>query len=260
MSIDKLFSLKNQVIIITGGYGYLGKGMVEALLAAEAEVVVAGRSVEKFNAAFSPDSKLHFWKTDICNTQDIKSLFESIWNRFGRIDCLINNAFVTKTDGSPEALSDDAMMETLQGSLAAVYSSIREVVPYFRKQKYGRIINISSMYGIVAPDFSIYDSAPQFLNPPHYGAAKAGLIQLTKYFAVYLGKENILVNAISPGPFPGEAVQKAEEFVDNLKEKTALGRIGNPGDLQGAIIFLCAPGSSFITGHNLVVDGGWTVK
>ena len=114
------------------------------------------------------------------------------------------------------------------------------------------------MYGVVAPDFSVYDDSPQFFNPPHYGAAKAGLVQLTKYYASYLGKYNINVNAVSPGPFPHDSVQKDVGFIKRLESKTALKRIGKPSDLGGIFVFLCSDASNYITGQNLMVDGGWT--
>ena len=116
------------------------------------------------------------------------------------------------------------------------------------------------MYGMVSPDFSIYEEFPNFLNPPHYGAAKAAVIQLTKYFAHYLGTEDIQVNAVSPGAFPSEKVQENNLFIKSLEKKTALKRIGQPSDLVGAFVFLSSNASDYITGHNLVVDGGWTVS
>jgi NAD(P)-dependent dehydrogenase (short-subunit alcohol dehydrogenase family) len=111
---------------------------------------------------------------------------------------------------------------------------------------------------MVSPDFSIYDESPAFLNPPHYGAAKAGVLQLTKYFACYLGKFNVRVNAVTPGPFPSQSVQQDEEFVGQLRKKNPLGRIGEPDDLKGAFVYLASEASSFMTGQNIVLDGGWT--
>jgi NAD(P)-dependent dehydrogenase (short-subunit alcohol dehydrogenase family) len=261
MNLSRLFSLENQVVVITGGYGYLGKSMVEGLLDAGATVVVAGKSEEKFHDAFPlVIEKLHFIQTNITLTEDLKNLFQTVWEKFNRIDVLINNAFVCVVDGEPDQLSDFSFSETLHGTLQSVYSAIREVLPYFKKRKSGRIINIGSMYGIVSPDFSVYDNNPEMMNPPNYGAAKAGVIQITKYFAEYLGKEGILVNTISPGPFPSNEVQKEEIFIKKISEKTSLKRIGKPEEIQGAVVFLCSPSASYITGHNLVIDGGWTIK
>ena len=116
------------------------------------------------------------------------------------------------------------------------------------------------MYGMVAPQFEVYEDFPQFLNPPHYGAAKAGIIQLTKYYASYLGAFNIKVNAVTPGPFPSNPVQTEKNFIQELEKKTCLNRVGRPEDLGGAFVFLAADASNFMTGQNLVIDGGWTIK
>jgi NAD(P)-dependent dehydrogenase (short-subunit alcohol dehydrogenase family) len=115
------------------------------------------------------------------------------------------------------------------------------------------------MYGMVSPDFSVYEQSPDFLNPPHYGAAKAGVLQLTRYFAQYLGPKNIQVNAISPGPFPNAKTQEDKAFIKALAARTSLKRIGQPEDLMGSVVFLSSAASDFMTGQNLVVDGGWTI-
>jgi gluconate 5-dehydrogenase len=125
-------------------------------------------------------------------------------------------------------------------------------------KKQGVIINISSMYGIVSPDPRIYGDSG-YNNPPDYGAGKAGIIQFTKYAACHLAAKGIRVNAVSPGPFPGAEVQKNEAFITNLKNKVPLGRIGQPADLKGVVVFLASDASSYITGQNIIVDGGWTV-
>jgi NAD(P)-dependent dehydrogenase (short-subunit alcohol dehydrogenase family) len=116
------------------------------------------------------------------------------------------------------------------------------------------------MYGSIAPTFKIYDDFPAFLNPPNYGAAKAGVQQLTRYFASYLGKKGITVNCISPGPFPSPDVQKNTGFVKELEQLTVLNRIGQPHELGGICVFLASEHASFITGQNIAVDGGWTTR
>jgi gluconate 5-dehydrogenase len=115
------------------------------------------------------------------------------------------------------------------------------------------------MYGVVSPDFRIYDDYKEFFNPPDYGAAKAGVIQLTKYYAAYYAPYNINVNCISPGPFPSPEVQKEIEFIKQLENKNPQKRIGRPDDLKGVVIFLASEASSYITGQNINVDGGWTI-
>jgi NAD(P)-dependent dehydrogenase (short-subunit alcohol dehydrogenase family) len=257
----KGINLKDKVILITGGYGYLGKAIVVGLLSNGAKVFVLGRKIENFQREFehyNKDENLLFEYCDVADSESLKQSFEKI-HQLNTIDVLINNAFYSKGQ-SPEQMTDEDWAHGIDGTLNSVFRSIREIIPYFIENKAGKIINVSSMYGVVAPQFDIYDETPEFLNPPHYGAAKAGVIQLTKYYASYLGKYGINVNAISPGPFPSTNVQKEKEFIEELKKKTCLNRIGKPEDLQGAFVFLASNASDFITGHNLVVDGGWTIK
>lgn len=255
--VPSIFSLQHKIIAITGGYGYLGKAISEGLAAAGATVHVLGRSPEKFSEAFPDPANIFFQPCDVASTESIQEAFNTIIMQAGKIDCLINNAFYSK-GSNPEKLTDEEWSYGIDGSLNSVYRCIREIIPHFKEKQAGKIINVSSMYGVVSPDFSIYESAPNSLNPPHYGAAKAGVVQLTKYFACYLGPYNVQVNAVTPGPFPGETTQQNEAFIQNLKAKNPLGKIGKPEDLQGAFILLSSQASDFITGHNLIVDGGWT--
>ena len=115
------------------------------------------------------------------------------------------------------------------------------------------------MYGMVVPDLNIYNGREEFLNPPNYGASKAAIIHLTKYYAMYLAKYNINVNAISPGPFPSIEIQEDKSFIQRLEAKTKLKRIGQPNDLNGLILLLSSDSSSFLTGQNIAIDGGWTL-
>lgn len=253
------FNLQDKVILITGGYGHLGKAITESLLFHQATVLVLGKSMDKFNKAFEEHENLHFVPVDIASSQSLRQAFESAHTKFNRIDVLINNAYYMKGQ-APENISDEEWNFSIEGTLSCVYKAIREVLPFMKLQQAGKIINLASMYGIVAPQFEVYDGFPQYLNPPHYGAAKAGIVQLTKYFASYLGKEGIQVNAVSPGPFPSEAVQKSEGFIKNLAQKTCLNRIGKPEDLAGVFVFLASDASNYVTGQNIRVDGGWTAK
>ncbi|WP_196955834.1 SDR family oxidoreductase [Hymenobacter guriensis] len=256
-----LFSLRHQVVLITGGYGHLGKAVVLGLLAHEATVVVLGRQEELFEAAFQgedPD-KLHFQACDVADSVSVRAAFVACHAQFGAIDVLINNAFYTR-GSQPDQLTDEEFAFGLDGSVGSAYRCLREVLPHLRAQGRGKIINVASMYGVVAPDFAAYHATPQFTNPPHYGAAKAGVIQLTKYFASYLGPENIQVNCVTPGAFPGSAAQAHPGFIRELEQRIPLGRIGQPEDLAGAFVFLSSRAADFVTGHNLVVDGGWTIR
>lgn len=257
--MSELFSLKNKVILITGGYGHLGHSISEGLAEHGGTVIVLGRNEEKFKTAFSSSKaiNIHFQSFDISSTSSIQKGFKAIAKQFGKIDALINNAFYVRSN-QPETLSDEDWNYSIDGSLNSVYRCIREVLPYLKENGGGRIINVASMYGVVAPDFGVYDAFPNFLNPPHYGAAKAGVVQLTKYFASYLAPHNILVNSVAPGAFPSQNVQKHEGFIEALNQKNPMKRIGQPEELKGVFVFLCSNASTYMTGQNLSVDGGWT--
>lgn len=255
------FDLTGKVILVTGGYGYLGTAISESLVHHGGTVYVLGRTESKFKKAFKGHPKvgtrLYFQRCDISKSSSIKKAFEAVFSKAEGIDVLINNA--RYLDGKdPLRMTDKQWNTGIDGTLNSVFRCIREVLPYIEKSESPRIINVSSTYGIIAPDFDLYEEFPEFLNPPHYGAAKAGAIQLSKYYASYLGEKGINVNTVTPGPYPSDAVQKKGKFVKLLAEKTVMKRIGKPEDLAGAFVFLASDASGYLTGQNIVVDGGWT--
>ena len=249
----------NKVILVTGGYGHLGRAITESLAFHGATVIVGAIDESKFKENYIAQDRVHFIEFDISDSNSISNAYKEILDRWRKLDAIVNNAFYLQGK-APENLTDEEWNIGAEGTLGSVYKCIREVIPHYKKQGYGKIINVSSMYGIIAPDFNIYTESPEFLNPPHYGAAKAGVLQLTRYFASYLGKDNILVNAVTPGAFPSKKVQEDKEFVKKLSEKTCLGRIGSPVDIAGAFVFLASDAANYITGQNIIVDGGWTAK
>lgn len=260
MSILSRFSLKGKTAIVTGGAGHLGRHISQGLASAGASVIVCGKDFRKYHQVFGSDrsGNISFVKMDISSTTSIKAAYKEIQKKYGTIDILVNSAFYSKGN-SPESMTDDVWSYGIDGTLSSVLRCIREVIPYMKKNKKGNIINIASMYGVVSPDFRIYKDSPEVLNPPNYGAAKAGVIQLTKYYAVYLAKYNIRVNCISPGAFPSPVVQKKKNFIEKLSQRIPLGRIGNPDEIPGVVVFLASDASSYITGQNIIVDGGWTI-
>lgn len=258
----KTFDLTGKTILITGGYGFLGTSITESLHYHGANVYVLGRDEDKFKKSFSnikEPKRLHFLSCDVASSSAIDAAFQKVYEIENRIDVLINNAFYSRGN-SPEKMTDDDWEFGIDGSLNSVFRCIRGIIPFFKKQEGGKIINVSSMYGVVAPQFDVYDEHPEFLNPPHYGAAKAGILQLTRYYASYLGHLNINVNAVTPGPFPSEGVKENVSFVKALADKTCLNRVGTPEELAGTFVFLSAKVSDYITGQNIIVDGGWTAK
>ena len=255
-----MFDLTGQTVLLTGGYGHLGRAIAAGLLAHGARVVVLGRRADSFTTAFGEGvENLHFVFCDVSETASVQAAFRESFDQYGPPSVLINNAFYSRGQ-QPDALPDADFALGLDGSVGTAYRCLREVLPYFRQVGGGKIINVASMYGVVAPDFAAYADAPRFLNPPHYGAGKAAMIQLTKYFASYLGPENIQVNCVSPGAFPSDNVRENAAFEGELRRRIPLGRVGEPQDLAGAFVFLSSKAADFVTGHNLVVDGGWTIR
>lgn len=257
------FDLSGKVVLITGGYGYLGKAAAESLVHHGATVYILGRTKEKFDRAFTGNEHLGetllFEFCDISDTKSIADAFKYVNNKEGQIDVLINNAFYIEGQ-DPLKMTDEEWETGIDGTLNSVFRCIREVIPYVEKSSAPRIINVASMYGVVAPEFDVYKNFPKMLNPPHYGAAKAGVVQISKYYASYLGKKGITVNTVTPGPFPNEQVQEKKEFIEELNKQTCLNRIGKPEDLAGSFVFLSSDAAGYITGQNIVVDGGWTIK
>lgn len=259
--MENLFSVKGKVIVITGGYGYLGIEFVKFFLRNNAIVYLTGNNQIKLDQITTDFSNKSFdVKTkylDISDTLSIKSAFEDIYNTNGAIDVLINNAVYGNKLRVKNLLSLDQWNLALDGTLGGVYRCSTYVVPYMENKNKGSIINIASMYGIVSPDPDIY-SNNDFSSPVGYSVGKSAIIQFTKHFAGTYGRKGIRANSVSPGPFPNLEVQKDLGFIEHLKSKNPLHRIGKPEDLFGVIILLSSEAGAFITGQNICVDEGWT--
>lgn len=260
MNTLEMFSLKGKVAVVTGGCGHLGKAMVEALADAGAIVFVAGTSIEKYHNKYGQNYPCKFVPIDIMSSKSIKNTFNAVVDEVGKIDVLINNAANSCSGGKlPEEIDDEMWQCTMEGVAGSVFKCIREVLP-FMERKGGSIVNIASMYGIVSPNFSMYeDVCSPYLNPIDYGAGKASVVQMTKYLGAYLIGKKINVNCISPGTFPSPEIQSNTEFVRRLIEKNPAHRIGVPEDIKGAVLFLASDASRYVVGQNIRVDGGWTI-
>ena len=262
MSVMELFSLRGKVALVTGGAGHLGSAISEALAEAGANLVIASRDegkcrrlaeqlADRFGISAAGAS------LDIRSLEHIQRCFSKASGEMGRIDVLVNNASFSPRSGI-DTMSEDEWTEGMNGTVNGVFRCTQAVIPYMETQKGGVVINVSSMYGLVSPDPRIYGDSG-YDSPPNYGAGKAAIIQFTRYAACHLAGKGIRVNAITPGPFPKPEVQKNRLFISNLESRVPLGRIGRPEELKGVIMFLASDASSYITGQNIVVDGGWTV-
>ncbi len=264
--MESVFSFTGKTVIVTGGGRGIGRAIALGFAQAGANVVVCSRTNAEIDAVAeeirNKGGKALAVATDLTVHEQLGNLVDTTVKEFGRIDILVNNAARSFLRGLLD-LREDGWDKCFNTNVKAVWLLSRLVARKMMEQKSGKIINITSMYGIVSPDFeSLYmgDNCEKYTNPPHYGAAKAAMIQLTKYYAVLLGKYNIHVNAISPGPFPKEIIQNENpEFINRLKNKNPLNKIGKPEDLAGVIALLSSSASDFITGQTFQVDGGWTI-
>ncbi|MFA6308337.1 MAG: SDR family oxidoreductase [Clostridia bacterium] len=260
--MENLFNLSDKLILVTGGAGHLGSAICEGLALYGATVIIASRDYDKCNLLANDLAKKYHSKCagiamDITNFVDVEQKIKNIANEYGSIDVLINNAY-SGTSGFLEDFTDELWNKGIDGSINSTYRVTRAVLPYMKKQHKGSIINIASMYGVVAPNPKLYKDDASLNNPANYGVGKAAIIQFTKYIAAYYAKFGIRANAISPGAFPNLKVQQNKQFIKRLSEKSMIGRIGQPHELQGIVILLATDASSYITGQNICVDGGWT--
>ena len=264
----ELFSLNNKTAIVTGALGLIGKEHCMALSEAGANVVVADIN-EKDCVEFAKtlENESIGVALDVTEPDSIKKLRDKVLAKFGHIDVLVNNAAINDMFENPKAASEQSKFEnyplelwqkSIDVNLTGVFLCSQILGTVMAKQKSGSIINIASTYGVTAPDQSLYikeDGTQSFYKPPAYSATKGAVIKFTKYLAAYWGKDNVRVNTLTPG---GVENSQDEFFVKKYSEKTPLGRMANSTDYKGALIFLASDASSYMTGANLVVDGGWT--
>lgn len=263
-SVQKLFDLTGRTALVVGGAGLLGGEISYAFAELGAKVLIASRDVAKTEAFARTladtveGADVDVTVVDITQPASIDALIE--WTRAktgGSLDILVNSGWSGRKN-TFESISDEDWNLDIEVCLNGVFRTTKRAFPLL-KERGGNVLSIASMYGHVAPDYRMYDSE-RFANPPSYGAAKAGVIQLTKYLASFLSPYSIRANCISPGPFPFEQTQRENpDFVDRLKAKNPLNRLGTPHDLKGAAALLCSDAGAYITGQNICVDGGWAV-
>jgi NAD(P)-dependent dehydrogenase (short-subunit alcohol dehydrogenase family) len=254
-----LFRLDDQVVVVTGGAGLYGFPISEALAEAGGQVIVASRNTTKNEAAAAELSgrglKVCALPLDMGREESVRELDRLVIERFGRIDVLINNAVSRPVRDFWEA-TEKEWEESLRINVAGIHFCSRVIAEGMLRRGYGNIVNISSIYGIVAPTFLIYRGTG-ITCPPDYAFHKAGIINYTRYLAVLLAPA-IRVNCLSLGGLGTE--DEDEEFVRRYSERCPLGRKAEVDDVKGPIVFLASRASRYMTGHNLVVDGGWTAS
>lgn len=256
MSYSDIFSLQGKKAVVTGGCGYLGSEIVKGLADFGAEVVVVDWKIKEITGINKPVKYI------TCNLDDTSDIKETLKNAAGdnrTIDILITMAANLGAGvlNDVENMDDEYWAKGIDGTVGYTFRTIRESIPYMKNSSAGSIINIGSLYAVGAPDPRTYFDTP-FSSTPNYGAGKAATVELTKFCAAYLAKYGIRANSVSPGSYPHENVQQNELFKKRLEAKTMLGRIGYPDDLVGVMVFLASEASKYITGVNIMVDGGQT--
>jgi NAD(P)-dependent dehydrogenase (short-subunit alcohol dehydrogenase family) len=251
------------VAIVTGGAGYYGKPISLALAEAGAQVIIASRDESKCRAFAESlqEKKLNVegMQLDLANESSIDGLISEIANKYGRIDILVNNAVSREGFKDIEHVSKAEWESSQQINSTGMMLITQGVLKIMRKQRAGNIINIGSIQGVVGPNFPVYGETGM-TSPINYTYDKWAMVGFTKWIANYYGRFNIRANCISPGGYgPGVAESIGEnEFVNNYKRLTPLGRFAEDDDIKGPVVFLASDASAYITGHNLLVDGGWT--
>lgn len=243
-----MFSLKNKVIVVTGGNGLLGKELIATLEELGAITISADVNFEK--------KRLNNFILDITDENSVKKGLKNIIKKYKQIDGWINNAYPrTKDWGNKfENIPLESWRKNIDMHLNGYFFCSQVVLEQMKKQKFGSLINISSIYGLVGPDFSIYENT-EMTMPAAYAAIKGGLNNLTRYLASYYGEFQIRVNTVSPG---GIFDNQPESFVKNYNQKVPLKRMACTKDIIGGVIYLLSDEASYVTGHNLIIDGGWT--
>ncbi len=261
-NVNSLFSLDGRIALVSGGSQNFGLEIATGLLEMGAEVIITSRDAKKAEDRAAELSKrfdkpVHGLMMNLLEEGTIIELFEQIKERFGRLDILVNNAggHSPLATGKLETESLECWRAFIDTNMTGTFLMIREYAKLMMSRDGGSIINIASIAGMVGRDRDVYpdDMKPQ---PVPYAAAKAGMLGLTYDSAAYLSKSGIRVNAISPGGFERG---QPDAFIKGYSERAMLGRMGRDGlDLKGAVAYLASEAAAYVTGHNLVVDGGFT--
>lgn len=257
-NVNQLFSLRGKVALITGATGYLGSAMVDALAEAGASVVVSSRKLDSAKAVAdrlprADGATHHAIAIDQTDEASIQSGFASAIAQAGKVDILINNGHQPIGKDWRTVTGDEF---TKQLSNATGYFLLARLLRdhAVERKSSASIVTLGSMYGVVGSYPDAYDGF--VASPVAYHALKGGIVQMTRHLAVYWAGDGVRVNCLSPGPFPQSGAP--EVLVDRLKAKSPMKRMGKPEELKGAVVFLASDASSYMTGQNLIIDGGWT--
>jgi NAD(P)-dependent dehydrogenase (short-subunit alcohol dehydrogenase family) len=257
MHIKELFDLNGKVALVTGGTGLYGTPISEALAEAGAHVVIAsrnGRNCEEYaRQLIDRGMKASGESYDQADEKSILALRDRLTKKLGFVDILVNNSVARPMGSYNDPL--ETWRQSMEVNATGLFAMARAFLEPMLSRRAGSMINIGSIQGVVGPDFKNYDGT-DMTTPPDYQYNKHGLLGLTKYLAAWAGPHNVRVNAISPGGL-GTKDHK-EPFISQYCRRVFLGRLGEYDDIKGAVVFLASAASRYITGQNIIVDGGYT--
>ena len=255
--------LEGKVVVITGGAGLIGKEFAKAVMSQGGIAVIADIDEERMQytvkelAQKFPSGKIDVFKLNVTSKDSLQECIDYVDYKYKKIDALINNAYPRNKNYGRHFfdVEYDDFVENLGMNLGGCIIPSQLFSLYFQKQGYGNIINISSIYGVIAPKFEIYDNT-EMTMPVEYAAIKAGMLHLTKYMAKYFKGKNIRVNAISPG---GILDSQPREFLSEYNQQCSTKGMLDPKDLNGALIYLLSDMSKYVNGQNIIVDDGFAL-
>lgn len=255
MNVKELLSLKNKVILVTGGAGNYGKCMVEGLAEADGTVITASRNLENGEKVATElrakGLDVYAMQVDQADHESVMQLKNQIQSKLGRLDVFVNNAVSRPMSGYNDPL--EYFEESMRVNATGMMDILREMADLIAKAGGGSIVNISSMMGVYGPDLTNYEGTDMGDMPPDYFFHRGGMINLTRYLTRMLASKNIRANCISPG---GLFNNQPERFVDNYCKKVPVGRMANDDDIKGLVVFLASQASAYVNGENILLDGG----
>jgi NAD(P)-dependent dehydrogenase (short-subunit alcohol dehydrogenase family) len=255
--------LNKKVVVVTGGAGLIGRSFVRCIVEHGGIAVVADVNKQTGSEFIDglktcdPQARAEFVEVDITSKESLENLITSLHGKHGRIDALVNNAYPrNKNYGRKfEEVTYDDFCQNVSVHLGGYFLAAQQIAGYFKKQGHGSIVNMASIYGVVAPRFGIYEQTKMTM-PVEYAAIKSAIIHLTKYMAQYFKSDNIRVNCISPG---GILDGQPAEFLLRYNGYAASKGMLDVADLQGTLLYLLSDMSKFVNGQNIVVDDGWSL-
>jgi len=245
-----LFSCEGKTALVTGGAGLLGREVVAALKAAGADVWAA-------DVAAQPGDDRSI-ELDITSEASVAAALDAVERASGKLDILVNCAYPRTSDWGARLDSEslDSWRENVDMHLGGYFATSREAARRMAESGGGAVINFASIYGVVGPSYEVYDGT-QMTMPSAYAAIKGGVIGITRLLATYYGPKGVRCNCVSPG---GVEDKQSSEFIDRYEKLTPLGRMAKPADIVGAVVFLASEAGAYVTGQNLIVDGGWSAR